>query len=845
MHPDNRQTTSRLLVDNLLDWIEGDPVKQAVLKQATGGGDDGAARLQQIVRGMETVVDGWLDGRSGVENVERMMAAHRASGVQLAWLLQAVRLLQEAAAQLQLPRAFFDASSDFRDACAISYEQALLNQKDQEQHIRRQLFETMSEAVSIGDLEGRLYEVNEAHCQLLGYSREELLAMGWVPLTPEEYRHEDQRHVDRVMAGERVRFEKAYRHRDGHLIPVLISYKRLERLPGWDTERMLATCVDLTPLKEQERKHRELERFWHRIFDSASEGLAIFEDGTSFLDINPAFCALLGESRETILAKGWRGVTPPNQHALDQAMIDQAISSNTTVRYEKTYRHQDGHVVYGQVALRKLPAEYEGAPPRFLMAVSDISELKQKEREMTTIIRSAVDVADAKIMIANRQGIIQYVNASARELFTRYAAEVKKRLPHFDPEKIVGSSYDGFHRDPAATQAIIEHMTSQHRAQITFGDRIFSLVAHPVFLDGQRLGTTVEWRDRTEELAVQAEVKALIDHMREGDFHIRLKPKESKSTQDLVETVNALLDETTALIHYTGALLHQLAQARIVPDERQVSGAARDMQRIYNQTIAALQTLIEAVGGSAAAIDRSSEELAASQQELAARSSREASSLEKVSASVEELSSAVAESARAAGSTADLAEVVTGHTVEGRQQAERLTTIMGETMQGAREAGEITQSIQEIAFQTNILSLNASIEAARAGQHGRGFAVIAEEVRRLALHAKLEAVRTDGLISTMLSGMHRGETALVQVAQKIEEIQALAAEMTEHIKRVAHSTKEQNSGLAEVAKGMAILEDALSQNAALAGSIHGTSETLRQHTAQMMGAIGRFEVSRS
>lgn len=850
MQPENQPTdprhTSRRLVGRLIDWIRDDPVKQAVLEQATGGGDEGAARLQQVVKSMETVVEGWLAGRrSRAEDVERMMAAHRASGVQLAWLLQAIRLVQEVAAQLQLPKAFFEASSEFRDACAISYEQALLSQKDSEQRIFHQLLETMSEAVSIGDLEGRIYEVNEAHCQLLGYSREELLTMGWMPLTPEEYRYEDQRHVDRVMAGERVRFEKAYRHKDGHLIPVLISYKRLERLPQWATERMLVTCVDLTSLKEQERKYQELEHFWHRIFDSASEGLAIFENATSFLDVNPAFCALLGESRETILAKGWRGVTPPDQHALDQAMIDQAAASHTIVRYEKTYRHRDGHVVHGQVALRKLPAEHEGAPTRFLMAVSDISAIKQKEREMTTIIRSAVDVVDAKIMIANAKGIIQYVNASAMALFTRHAPEVKKRLPHFDPQKIVGSSYDGFHRDPAGTRAIIEHMTGQHHAQITFGERTFSFVAHPVFLDGQRLGTTVEWRDRTEELAVQAEVEALIDHMRAGDFHMRLKPKESKSIQELAETVNALLDETTALIHYTGTLLQQLAQARIVPDTRQVSGAAKDMQRIYNQTVGALRSLIQAMSGSAAAIDRSSEELATSQQELSVRSSREASSLEKISASIEELSSAVAESAKAADSTADLAEVVARHTAEGRQQADRLTAIMGEATQGAQEAGEITQSIQEIAFQTNILSLNASIEAARAGQEGRGFAVIAEEVRRLALHAKLEAARTDALISAMLSGMHRGETALAQVGGKIGEIQGLAAEMAEHIKRVAHSTKEQDSGLAEVAKGMPILEEALSQNAALAASIHATSETLRQHTAQMIGAIDRFEVSQT
>ncbi len=123
----------------------------------------------------------------------------------------------------------------------------------------REVFDTCTEGICIFDLDGRLYDMNEAYCQIVGRSYDELLAMGWLELTVPEYRNEDNKRLPEIMAGKLVRFEKAYQHKDGHPVPILISYKLLKRRPDWDNDRLVATCVNLTNLAVLKQKEQELQ----------------------------------------------------------------------------------------------------------------------------------------------------------------------------------------------------------------------------------------------------------------------------------------------------------------------------------------------------------------------------------------------------------------------------------------------------------------------------------------------------------------------------------------------------------------------------------------------------------
>ena len=577
----------------------------------------------------------------------------------------------------------------------------------------------------------------------------------------------------------------------------------------------------------------------HQLLEAFAAGVCVFEADGRLRAVNQAFCRLVGRARDELVSGSLQALIPSQRLEQERGQWMAALHGEPR-RHESTLCHGDGHEVEIEVTYTHL--ETGAGQPMIMATCADPTAFKSQERQLTAI-RVAVDVADAKIMIANQQGIITYANHSAQKLFTYYVDEVRKRVPNFDPSRLVGTCYDAYHRDPwGGTQHTITQMRDVHHAQIHFGERTFSFIAHPIFLQGERVGTTVEWRDITEGLAVQNEVEELIEHMRLGDLDLRLKPKESVSAQKLVEAVNALLDETLALVDYSRGLLQRLAQARLAADATPVSGAALEIQQAYNETVTSLQATIHTVNEAAAAIDASGRELVINQNDLSERSSRESASIEEISASVAELSAAVSESARNAENTFNLAESVLENTREGKRVADHVTGFMTEVAKGARETSLISRAIQQISFQTNILSLNASVEAAKAGEEGKGFSVIAAEIRKLAMHASQEAVRTEGIIDALLRGMDKGEQGILQMAERIESIQGQVAQMTEHVKSIAHAAKEQDVGLAEIAKGIAVVEQGLSQNAALTEEIRATSDALMLHTEKLLAAIGHFQM---
>ena len=719
---------AKTLSDTVRDTIAEDSKKVELLARALNCRPDAVPqhpRLRAILQKVEALFLTWLDPQTTMTDidaaVQHVRPLHDRHGVPPSWLFAVMSRVQDKARLLRAPEAFLTYSNRFVLTVMEWQEQYLAslrkNETEEERAYWQDIFNTQSEGLCIFDIDGRLYDFNDAYARLVGYSREELLQKGWLELTAPEYREEDQKHLPDILAGKTVRFEKAYIHRDGHHVPILIFYRLLKRRPGWDKDRLVATCVDLT-------------------------------------------------------------------------------------------------------------------------------EAKAKERELTRI-RAAIDGSDAKIMIADAQGIIVYANAAAQKLFADYADEVRKRLPQFNPERLVGSSYDGYHRDPQAIQTMIVKLTGPHHTSIVFGNRTFAFVAHPISMDGKRIGTTVEWRDITDEVAVQDELAVLTTQLKDGDFSVRLKPKKNAAMQQLVEAINALVDESLNLVRYSQHRLDQLARAEIIPDHEQVSDGVKAIQDTYNQCVDHLQDMVKEISSATHNLMSLSEELSQSQADLSERSSREAASLEEISANTEEIATTVSENSKHADETRAIAEDVLARLSAAAQSCAEVVNIIMTAARSAQETTAITKAIQDIAFTTNILSLNASVEAARAGKEGKGFAVIAEEIRKLAIHSNQEAKRAGTIIGELVVAMDKGEKGLQAMDSAIDDVTGQASTMVEHVAAIADACKEQDLGLQELAKGLNTLEEGLTHNASMAEEIHATSESLTSQTENLMAVIDRFHLDDS
>src|SRR5690606_30522054 len=145
------------------------------------------------------------------------------------------------------------------------------------------------------------------------------------------------------------------------------------------------------------------------------------------------------------------------------------------------------------------------------------------EHEMRRIL-GALETTTTNVMIADVDRKIIYMNKSVETMLRIAEADIKTVLPHFAVDKIVGSNMDIFHKNPAHQMKLLENLTSTYVGNIVVGKRHFRLVANPIFSsDGSRLGSVVEWLDRTDEVAVESEVNQLVDAAAAGNFSERIK----------------------------------------------------------------------------------------------------------------------------------------------------------------------------------------------------------------------------------------------------------------------------------------------------------------------------------
>jgi methyl-accepting chemotaxis protein len=428
-------------------------------------------------------------------------------------------------------------------------------------------------------------------------------------------------------------------------------------------------------------------------------------------------------------------------------------------------------------------------------------ETEREAAAETARIKQALDNVSANVMVIDEAATIIYVNRAAQRLFVERERDFKRDIPSFDAAKVLGSSMDMFHRNPGHQAQMLARLTGTHVSEMRIGGHPTRLAVSPVHDDnGKRIGTVMEWFDRSQEVSSEQELSSVVRSALEGDLSLRI-PAENKTGFHavLAQGLNQLLDNVTSIVQH-------------------VKEAAGD-------------------------VHRGAEEISEGNANLSQRTEEQSSSLEETASSMEEMTSTVKQNAENASQANQLATAARDEAEKGGQVTARAVHAMSEINASSRRIADIIGVIDEIAFQTNLLALNAAVEAARAGEQGRGFAVVAGEVRGLAGRSAAAAKEIKALIQESVAKVDDGSKLVADSGQTLEHIVSAVKKVSDIVAEIAAASKEQSAGIEQVNKAVMQMDQMTQQNAALVEQATAASQTMTDRARALNEMMASYRVS--
>lgn len=329
-----------------------------------------------------------------------------------------------------------------------------------------------------------------------------------------------------------------------------------------------------------------------------------------------------------------------------------------------------------------------------------------------------------------------------------------------------------------------------------------------------------------------------------GDLTTEFPTVKSKDeVAEMVDTAKEMASNLSFVISDTGKVMNEMANGNYnvtssnpdmyQGDFEQLYQSIRNMKAQMIQTLRSIEEASKQVSAGAA-------NLADASQNLAEGATEQAGAVEELQATITNITSNIEQAAEQAQESYEQARKYADEADNTRAEMKAMVEAMARINDTSTKIGNIISEIEDIASQTNLLSLNASIEAARAGEAGRGFAVVADQIRQLAEQSTKSAVDTRDLIEGSMQEIKEGNKAADSAAASIETVVDGIGKIAESSRNISEISKDQANAMDQAEQGVNQISEVVQSNSATAEESSATSEELSAQAISLDELISKF-----
>lgn len=333
--------------------------------------------------------------------------------------------------------------------------------------------------------------------------------------------------------------------------------------------------------------------------------------------------------------------------------------------------------------------------------------------------------------------------------------------------------------------------------------------------------------------------------LKEGRLELDLDYRARNEIGDLAETLGESMDTIHGYVEDLTRIMQQLAKGNFdVEVSKPYVGDFHSIEQALNILTSTLSTTISNIYKAERQVSGNAEMLSNGAQSLAQGATEQAGSVKELYDTLEELTKTAEHNVRVTSEASENARLTGEQVSISSRQMEQMVEAMDDIRQASHQINNIIATIENIAFQINILSLNAAVEAARAGAAGKGFAVVAEEVGNLAAKSDESAKATKKLIENSVNVTERGGKIVEEVSETLQKTLELVVKSNDYIASISEAVQGEAESIAQVTNGISQISAVVEMNSASSEESAAVSAELFEQVHILEEQTKKFRLKR-